>query len=95
MSVCVCVDTPVYYSAYQPNYTLVKVNHTSLASHAVIPVKIPVVIPVIPASDLYTCESTPLAAVALGSPPRAPVVYESSPLAAVIYLGPYSSHCLV
>ena len=45
--------------------------------------------------DIYACESTPLATVALGSLPRAAVVYELSPLAAVIYLGPYSSHCLV
>ena len=38
--------------------------------------------------------STPLAAIASGSPPRAAVIYVTPPLAAVIDVGPYSSQCL-
>ena len=82
------MDTPVQCVAVQ-----LYGNHTSYKS-PVIPVVIPVIIPVSPAVDVHACESTPLAAITIGSPPRAAVVDDSSPLAAVIYLGPDSSHCL-
>ena len=62
---------------------------------AATPVVIPVIIPVRNTSQ-SCCHrvSTPLAAVALGSPPRAAVIDVTSPLAAVICVGPYSSQCL-
>ena len=52
-------------------------------------------IPVTPVVDAYAFETTPLAAVALGSPPRAAVVYDLSPLAAVIILDHIRPTCLV
>ena len=82
------MDTPVLCVAVQ-----LYGNNTSYTS-PVIPVIIPVIIPVSLAVDVHACESMPLAARTIGSPPRAAVVDDSSPLAAVICVGPYSSHCL-
>ena len=76
-----------------------KTRFTPAATPVVIPVVIPVIIPVIiPVRNTsQSCchrVSTPLAAVAFGSPPRAAVIDVTSPLAAVICVGPYSSQCL-
>ena len=72
-----------------------KTRFTPAATPVVIPVRIPVIIPVRNTSQ-SCCHrvSTPLAAVAFGSPPRAAVIDVTSPLAAVICVGPYSSQCL-